>query len=261
MNKELVSIEEWLNSNYYSRTCKLYGYWKNVICDIFKDNKQKYNHIVLAGGIGTGKTSVSIHIVLRKIYELSKDDSNDTRSIAFNCDVTTLKTLTRLIETTSYFKENISEIEYKDDALKLNNDIHVVLCSNCTDTHNCCLMVTDTSSMSKQYIQQLYEKSLSDPTIKYVNARLWDVAPQNYSNQHFYVFAGNDDFYPFIIDDISYLGKRLNIDLESDLLLGEAVSKLKQDYDLRIDEVSIDFKRIYENNLIRRLQDFSCMVA
>ena len=53
--REIVPIEEWINSEYYcgaDGVKKLYPFWKDLICDIFRDGKQNYNQIVLTGGIG-----------------------------------------------------------------------------------------------------------------------------------------------------------------------------------------------------------------
>ena len=53
--RPIVPIEKWINDPYYcGKDCvdKLYPFWKDLICEIFRDGKQNYNQIVLTGGIG-----------------------------------------------------------------------------------------------------------------------------------------------------------------------------------------------------------------
>ena len=121
-------------------------------------------------------------------------------------------------------------------------------------------LVISSSTFKTSLTAKLYDKSLTDPSIRYARARLWDIKPQGtYKNEYFYVFAGNDKFDPFIINDTIDLCTKLGISLDPSLSLPEAISKLSQEYRLLIDEVPIDFRNIYENNIIQGLQDFSGM--
>ena len=121
-------------------------------------------------------------------------------------------------------------------------------------------IVISSSTFQSSYTQQLYEKSLTDSSIKYARARLWDIKPKGtYSNEMFYVFAGNDKFDPFIIGSTSDLSVKLGISLDPSLTVKEAITKLSQEYRNLIDEVPIDFYPNYANNVIQGLQDFSGM--
>lgn len=121
-------------------------------------------------------------------------------------------------------------------------------------------VVVSSSTFQSSYTQQLYEKSLTDSSIKYARARLWDIKPKGtYSNEMFYVFAGNDKFDPFIIGSTSDLSVKLGISLDPSLTVKEAITKLSQEYRNLIDEVPIDFYPNYANNVIQGLQDFSGM--
>lgn len=121
-------------------------------------------------------------------------------------------------------------------------------------------VVVSSSTFQSSYTQQLYEKSLTDPSIKYARARLWDIKPKGtYSSEMFYVFAGNDKFDPFIIGSTSDLSVKLGISLDPSLTVKEAITKLSQEYRNLIDEVPIDFYPNYANNVIQGLQDFSGM--
>ena len=70
--REIVPIEEWINSTYYvgEDAKSLYPYWKQHIINIF-NSPVRINEVILTGGLGTGKTTIANIILLRKIYELS----------------------------------------------------------------------------------------------------------------------------------------------------------------------------------------------
>ena len=74
--REIVPIEEWIESEYFvgPDVHSLYPYWKNFVIDIFsskRNESNKINNIIISGSIGTGKSTVSEIIMLRKLYELS----------------------------------------------------------------------------------------------------------------------------------------------------------------------------------------------
>jgi hypothetical protein len=70
--RDIVPIEEWINSEYYvgPDALSIYPYWKQHIINIF-NSKVKINEVILTGGLGTGKTTIANIILLRRIYELS----------------------------------------------------------------------------------------------------------------------------------------------------------------------------------------------
>lgn len=121
-------------------------------------------------------------------------------------------------------------------------------------------LVISSSTFKSSMTSKLYEKSLTDPSIKYARARLWDIKPKGtYSDEMFYVFAGNDKFDPFIINGITDLCTKLGISLDPSLTIKDAIAKLSQEYRNLIDEVPMDFYSIYNSNIIQGLQDFSGM--
>lgn len=74
--RDIVRIEEWINSDYYIGTDQksIYPYWKDFIVDIFRDTRkdtEKINSVILSGSIGVGKSTVAELIMMRKLYELS----------------------------------------------------------------------------------------------------------------------------------------------------------------------------------------------
>ena len=70
--RDIVPIEEWVNSEYYCGpdALSIYPYWKQHIINIF-NSPVKINEVILTGGLGTGKTTIANIILLRRIYELS----------------------------------------------------------------------------------------------------------------------------------------------------------------------------------------------
>ena len=121
-------------------------------------------------------------------------------------------------------------------------------------------LVISSSTFKTSMTSKLYEKSLTDHSIKYARARLWDIKPKGtYSSEVFYVFAGNDKFDPFIIESTSDLSVKLGISLDPSLSIKDAIAKLSQEYRNLIDEVPIDFYPNYANNVLQALQDFSGM--
>ena len=324
--REIVPIEEWINSEYYcgADVKKLYPFWKDLICDIFRDGKQNYNQIVLTGGLGTGKSTCGLYIVLRKLYELSCYKNvaglfglmSNTMTAFLYFSLTKYQAersgfaqLRLIIDGIPYFKELFQRNKYRNSTLDFPENIRVFYGSSTADmigmnvisaiideanffgdssgsevdlgsveelynsvlsrtssrftsngVNNSLNLVISSSTFKTSLTSKLYDKSLTDPSIRYARARLWDIKPQGtYKNEYFYVFAGNDKFDPFIINDTIDLCTKLGISLDPSLSLPEAISKLSQEYRLLIDEVPIDFRNIYENNIIQGLQDFSGM--
>lgn len=325
--REIVPIEEWINSEYYcgaDGVKKLYPFWKDLICDIFRDGKQNYNQIVLTGGIGTGKSTCGLYIVLRKLYELSCYKNvaglfglmSNTMTAFLYFSLTKYQAersgfaqLRSIIDGIPYFKERFQRNKYRNSTLDFPENIRLFYGSSTADmigmnvisaiideanffgdssgsevdlgsveelynsvlsrtssrftsngVNNSLNLVISSSTFKTSLTSKLYDKSLTDPSIRYARARLWDIKPQGtYKNEYFYVFAGNDKFDPFIINGTVDLCTKLGISLDPSLSLPEAISKLSQEYRLLIDEVPIDFRHIYENNIIQGLQDFSGM--
>ena len=326
--REIVPCRQWISNDYYvgrDGNDKLYPYWKDLICDIFDDNNgQKYTTVVLTGGIGTGKSTCGLYILLRKLYELSCYKniaglfgmmSNSFTAFLyfsltkFQAERTGYGQLRSIIDGIPYFNEHFCRNKYRNSTLDFPENVRMFYGASTGDmigmnviasildeanffgdssgsdinygdvaklhdsimsrqssrytkngVNHSLSVVISSSTFQSSYTQQLYEKSLTDPSIKYARARLWDIKPKGtYSEDTFYVFAGNDKFDPFIIDSTIDLCSKLGISLDPSLSIQEAVSKLSQEYRNLIDEVPIDFYNIYKSNIIQGLQDFSGM--
>jgi hypothetical protein len=324
--REIIPCKKWINDDYYvgrDGNTKLYPFWKDLICDIF-DGGQKYTTVVLTGGIGTGKSTCGLYILLRKLYELScytnvaglfgMMSNSFTAFLYFSltkyqAERTGYGQLRSIIDGIPYFNEHFCRNKYRNSTLDFPENIRMFYGSSTGDmigmnviasildeanffgdssgsdvnygdvvklhdsiisrqssrytrngVNHSLSVVISSSTFQSSYTQQLYERSLTDPSIKYARARLWDIKPKGtYSDEMFYVFAGNDKFDPFIIESTSDLSVKLGISLDPSLSIKEAIVKLSQEYRNLIDEVPIDFYPNYANNVIQGLQDFSGM--
>lgn len=323
--RPIVPAREWIEDDYYAGrdASKLYPFWKDLICDIFDENNgQKYTTVVLTGGIGTGKSTCGLYILIRKLYELScykniaglfgMMSNSFTAFLYFSltkyqAERTGFGQMRSIIDGIPYFNELFCRNKYRNSTLDFPENVRLFYGSSTADmigmnviasildeanffgdssgsdvnygdvvklhdsiisrqssrytrngVNHSLSVVISSSTFQSSYTQQLYEKSLSDPSIKYARARLWDIKPKGtYSNEMFYVFAGNDKFDPFIIDSTSTLCVKLGISLDPSLSVKDAISRLSQEYRLLIDEVPMDFFNIYSSNIIQGLQDFS----
>lgn len=324
--REIVPCRQWISNDYYvgrDGNDKLYPYWKDLICDIFDDHSgQKYTTVVLTGGIGTGKSTCGLYILLRKLYELScykniaglfgMMSNSFTAFLYFSltkyqAERTGYGQLRSIIDGIPYFNEHFCRNKYRNSTLDFPENVRMFYGASTGDmigmnviasildeanffgdssgsdinygdvaklhdsimsrqssrytkngVNHSLSVVISSSTFQSSYTQQLYEKSLTDPSIKYARARLWDIKPKGtYSEDTFYVFAGNEKFDPFIIDSTIDLCSKLGISLDPSLSIQEAVSKLSQEYRNLIDEVPTDFYNIYKSNIIQGLQDFS----
>jgi len=68
--REIVPIEEWLESPYYCGAdgLQIYDYWKQEMTDFFNSG---YPEWIMYGSLGSGKTTAGIYAFIRKFYELS----------------------------------------------------------------------------------------------------------------------------------------------------------------------------------------------
>lgn len=175
-------------------------------------------------------------------------------------DMIGMNVIASILDEANFFGDSSgSDVNYGDVA-KLHDSIMSRQSSRYTKNgvNHSLSVVISSSTFQSSYTQQLYEKSLTDSSIKYARARLWDIKPKGtYSDEMFYVFAGNEKFDPFVIDSTADLCAKLGISLDPSLSTPEAVSKLSQEYRNLIDEVPIDFYNIYRSNIIQGLQDFS----
>lgn len=325
--RPIVPTRQWIEDDYYvgRDASKLYPFWKDLICDIFDEARgQKYTTVVLTGGIGTGKSTCGLYILLRKLYELSCYKNiaglfgmmgNSFTAILYfsltkyQAERTGYAQLRSIIDGIPYFNEVFQRDQHRNSVLDFPENVRIFYGASTSDmigmnviasildeanffgdsagsevdygsvvklhesimsrqssrytrngVNHSLSVVISSSTFKSSFTQQLYEKSLTDPSIKYARARLWDIKPKGtYSDETFFVFAGNEKFDPFIIADTATLCTKLGISIDPSLPVKEAISLLSQEYRLLVDEVPVDFFSIYNSNIIQGLQDFSGM--
>lgn len=119
-------------------------------------------------------------------------------------------------------------------------------------------IVVSSSTYSSGFTEELKQRSLTDPTIKYYRARVWDVKEKGtFSDEVFYVFCGNDKIEPFIINDVMDLSSKLNVHVKPTMSIKEAVALLPNELRILVDDVPINFKSQYDVNLLKSIQDVS----
>lgn len=321
--RPIVPVEQWVRDEYYvgKDGLKLYPFWRNVIKDIFESGQQ-YNQIVIDGGLGSGKSTCGVFIMLRKLYELScyrniqgKFHLMDSALIVFlyfslakfQAKRTGFKQFKDTVDSIPYFIEHFPRDIKANDELRFPSNVYYLygtgtgdaigsnmLCSlidegnffgdssgDGTDykevarlhrslvarqesrflrdgKNESLSIVISSNTFKSSYTEELRKRSLSDPTIKCYRARLWDIKPKGtYSDQYFYVFCGTEKVDPFIIESPMDLISKLNLSLNPNQTIKEAIAKLPNELRTLVDEVPIDFKNQYIVNIVKALQDFS----
>lgn len=114
---------------------------------------------------------------------------------------------------------------------------------------------------SASFVEERKRLAADDPSSLVIHARLWDVNPKAYSQEKFYVFLGNEQMDPMIIDTMA--------DLNSVIALyglppfGEldgiipAINSLPAHVRSVLTDVPSNFYKNYKQNLIKALQDMS----
>lgn len=324
--RPIVPVREWVRDPYYvgQQGLALFPFWIKVIEDVFKDNGDlRYNIVIAGGGIGTGKSTVGVYLMVRFLYELSCYD-NIHKHLGLRMDTsalvlllfcitkkqvknTTFRKLRETIDSIPYFQENFPRYERASDELRFPKNVLVLygsgtgdalgldLCASIVDEANffsdasgnstdmtevadlhrnliarqqsrfmsngkdrSLSIVVSSSTYSSGYTEELKKRSLTDPTIVYYRARVWDVRPKGtFSEERFYVFCGNDKIDPFIINDVMDLTAKLNVKVNPSMSIKDAVALLPNDLRVLVDDVPVDFKRQYEVNLLKSIQDVS----
>ncbi len=139
--REIEPVESWLESEYFlgPNFVYLYDYWKDTIRDIFRsDRTDRITEVVLGGSIGTGKSTTSIIIMLRKFYELSCYENipvllnlMPTSTIVFiyfsvnknQAEITGFGDMRSMIDSIPYFKDHFPRKEKLDSVIVFPENI------------------------------------------------------------------------------------------------------------------------------------------
>lgn len=131
------------------------------------------------------------------------------------------------------------------------------------ENHSLSILVSSTT-FDSSFTNQRLKETEGDPHTYVVNARSWDVKPQNYSKERFYVFCGLGELDPIILDsyiEINNLLDSLGKDRIPEMPVKEAIEYLPQEFRNKIVDVPIDFLTDFRQNLLQSIQDIAGMTV
>lgn len=151
LREPLVPIRDWIQDPYYvgkggvftwndGIPTGIYPYYQELLCDLF-EYENKYDMVVISGGIGGGKTSFGLYCFIRKLYEQSVYNNIQGRYglmptspivFLYFCAVSKFMAvrlgtqLREIIDTIPYFKEKFPRDEHINSELRFPNNVSVI---------------------------------------------------------------------------------------------------------------------------------------
>ena len=139
--REVLPFKKWVNDTYYAGADaeKIYPYWKNFLSEVF-DSGKNITEAILAGSIGTGKTTASLYGIMYKLYVLSCYENTAglfnlmvTSKIAMMYFTLNLKQaeklgygqLKNMIDSVPYFKDNFPRFTKINSKLQFPENIEI----------------------------------------------------------------------------------------------------------------------------------------
>ena len=105
-------------------------------------------------------------------------------------------------------------------------------------------ILVSSTTFDSSFTNQRLKETEGDPHTYVVNARSWDVKPQNYSKERFYVFCGSGELDPIILETVADVNSILDsfgiprLDLDTDIK--EAINFIPQEIRTKIVDVPTD---------------------
>ena len=123
-------------------------------------------------------------------------------------------------------------------------------------------ILVSSATHSSSFTQKRIEASVNDPHTMVIDAKLWEVKPQKYAKEKFWVFAGSDLLDPYIINGVSDINEffesieepKINPDYNS---IDFAISKVPIQYKHLFIAIPEDFRKSFRTNLVKALQDIA----
>ncbi len=131
------------------------------------------------------------------------------------------------------------------------------------ENHSMSILVSSTT-FDSSFTNQRLKETEGDPHVYVVNARTWDVKPQNYSKERFYVFCGSGEIDPIILDsyiEVNNILDSLGMDRVDEMSVKEAIEFIPIELRNQIVEVPIDFLTDFKQNLLQSIQDIAGMTV
>lgn len=131
------------------------------------------------------------------------------------------------------------------------------------ENHSLSILVSSTT-FDSSFTNQRLKETEGDPHTYVVNARSWDVKPQNYSKERFYVFCGSGEIDPCILDsyiEVNNILDSLGLDRITSMSVKEAISYVPIELRTQIIDIPIDFYTDFKQNLLQSIQDIAGMTV
>lgn len=125
-------------------------------------------------------------------------------------------------------------------------------------------ILVSSTTFDSSFTNQRLKETEGDPHTYVVNARSWDVKPQNYSKEKFYVFCGSGEIDPCILDtyiEVNNILDSLGIDRVEEMSVQKAIESIPTELRQQIVEVPIDFLKDFKQNLLQSIQDIAGMTV
>ena len=125
-------------------------------------------------------------------------------------------------------------------------------------------ILVSSTTFDSSFTNQRLKETEGDPHTYVVNARSWDVKPQNYSKEKFYVFCGSGEIDPCILDtyiEVNNILDSLGIDRVEEMPVQKAIESIPTELRQQIVEVPIDFLKDFKQNLLQSIQDIAGMTV
>jgi len=181
VDRDIVSIEDWINDDYYMGTVgkTIYKPWKDDLLELFES--EAYSQSVIVGGIGSGKSTFSHLATLRMVYEASclKDPALSygiaSGSVIGFCNLATSRETARRVvfegisskmAESPYFKYDFPPIKNLKNEIIFPKGIHVIAGSS-TDTSVIGQNIFGGIIDEGNFMQRIGKQSMNDPRFKF----------------------------------------------------------------------------------------------
>lgn len=126
-------------------------------------------------------------------------------------------------------------------------------------------ILVSSTTFDSSFTNQRLKETEGDPHTYVVNARSWDVKPQNYNKERFYVFCGSGEIDPMILSTAADVNAILDsfglkrVSLDTPVIDG--INNIPIELRSQIIDVPIDFINDFKQNLLQSIQDIAGMTV
>lgn len=129
------------------------------------------------------------------------------------------------------------------------------------ENHSLSILVSSTT-FDSSFTNQRLKETEGDPHTYVVNARKWDVKPQDFSKERFYVFCGSGEIDPCILDsyiEVNNILDSLGLDRINSMSVKETIEYIPSEFRDKIIDIPIDYLSDFKQNLLQSIQDIAGM--